>query len=89
LQKAAFCGLVFTLSLEQDTGRRDELHIRVRGTKCGELPGVRRQLVPVDHWRFVLGAIIAVEPREDDVDVTLASRLELFAGPGGKVDLRR
>jgi hypothetical protein len=58
----------------------------MRSAIVAKLFGIAAQLIGVDHRRVILGAVVTIKPRENERDLVLARRLELFAGLGGKID---
>jgi hypothetical protein len=61
----------------------------MHGAIAAKLFGVGRQLIGIDDRRVVFAAIVTIEPGENERDLVLGRRLELFTGPGGKVDFAR
>src|SRR6516164_4700352 len=61
----------------------------MRGAIGVKFFGVGVQLIGIDDRRIVLGAIVTIKPGENERDLVFARRMELFAGPGEKVDFTR
>jgi len=66
--------------LEQGIGSGHQLGIRMRGTIAAKLSGVGCQLIDVDDRRVFVGAIVTIEPGENERDLVLGRGLELPAG---------
>src|SRR5690348_17803346 len=61
----------------------------MRGTIGAKFFGIGAQLIRVDHRWVVLAAIVTIKPSENERVLVSVRGLELFAGPGGKVDFVR
>src|SRR5205814_10223769 len=58
----------------------------MRGAIAVELFAVGRHLIGIDDRRVVFATIETIEPGENERNLVLGRGLELFTGPGGKID---
>jgi len=73
--------------LEQLVGGGDKADVRIGAAVIAEFLGVGEVFVEVDDWRIVVFSVIAVDPREKDVDCIFVEAQELLASDRREVPL--